>query len=135
MSENSTAYTLTLKFPECVDPEQVTQVDYQVTSVPVAVPPLDQNQMPASMNIGDTLTFTYKKANKGVKIKSCMLTRFNLDDSTKETDEDFESDFDKPITITPAFLGSWIFHLLGLYKSNDKQAAYYLDPEATFKQG
>lgn len=134
MSENSTAYTLTLLFPETIDPDQVTQVDYQVTSVPAAVPPLDKNKMPACMNVGDTLTFTYKKANKGVKIKSCLLTRFNLDDSTKETDEDFVSDFDKPITVTPAFLGSWIFHLLGLYKSNDKQAAYYLDPEATFGQ-
>lgn len=135
MPENSTAYTLTLLFPECIDPDQVTQVDYQVTSVPTAVPPLDKNQMPASMNVGDTLTFTYKKANNGVKIKSCLLTRFNIDNSTKETDEDFVNDFDQPIIVTPAFLGSWIFHMLGLYKSNDKQAAYYLDPEATFKPG
>jgi hypothetical protein len=135
MSENSTAYTLTLLFPESIDPDQVTQVDYQVSSVPSAVPPFEKNQMPASMNVGDTLTFTYKKANKGVKIKSCLLTQFNIDNSTKETDEDFVSDFDKPITVTPEFVGSWIFHLLGLYKSNDKQAAFYLDPEATFKPG
>ncbi len=131
MSENSTAYTLTLLFPDCIDPDQVTQVDYQVTSVPAAVPPLDKNKMPASMNVGDTLTFTYKKANQNVKIKSSLLTIFNIDTSTKETDEDFENNFDKPITLTESFKGSWIFHLLGLYKSNDKQAAYYLDPEAT----
>lgn len=135
MPENPTAYTLTLIFPENIDPNQVTQLDYQVTSVPAAVPPLEENQMPASMNVGDTLTFTYKKTNKGVKIKSCLLTQFNIDNSTKETDEDFVNDFDKPITVTPEFVGSWIFHLLGLYKSNDKQAAFYLDPEATFRSG
>lgn len=133
MSENSTAYTLTLLFPENIDPKQVTQLDYQVTSVPASVPPLEQNQMPATFQLNDTLTFTYKKANPAVKIKSSLLTRYNIDDSTKETDEDFENDFDKPITVTEDFKGSWIFHLLGLYKSNDKQAAYYLDPEFTYR--
>lgn len=132
MSENSTAYTFTLIFPEEVDPSLVTQVNYQVTSVPPAVPPLAENKMPACINVNDTLTFTYKKANPDVKIKSCLLTRFNVDTSTKETDEDFLSDFDQPITVSSGFVGSWIFHLLGLYKSNDKKAAFYLDPEATF---
>lgn len=133
MSENSTAYTLTLLFPENTDPSQVTQVDYQVTSVPPTVPPLEKNQMPATFQLNDTLTFTYKEANPNVKIKSCMLTTYNVDTSTKETDEDFKNDFDKPITITEDFKGSWIFHLLGLYKSNDKKAAYYLDPEFTYR--
>lgn len=131
MSENPTAYTLTLLFPDSIDSSLVTNVDYQVTSVPATVPPLGQNQMPASFRVNDSLTFTYKKANKGLKIKSALLTRYNIDTSTKETDSDFENDFDTPITITEEFKGSWIFHLLGLYKSNDKQATYYLDPEFT----
>lgn len=131
MSENPTAYTLTLLFPENINPNDVTQVDYQVTSIPAAIPPLETNQMPECFHVNDTLTFTYKKANPDVKIKSSLLTRYNIDTSTKETDSDFENDFDKPITITEEFKGSWIFHLLGLYKSNDKQAAYYLDPEFT----
>lgn len=131
MSENPTAYTLTLLFPDCIDPSEVSLLDYQVTSVPASVPPLEKNQMPAGFHVNDTLTFTYKKANPDVKIKSSLLTRYNIDTSTKETDSDFENDFDKPITITEEFKGSWIFHLLGLYKSNDKQAAYYLDPEFT----
>lgn len=132
MSESPTAYTLTMLFPESIDPDQVTQVDYQVTSVPASVPPLEKNQMPACINVNDTLTFTYKQANEGVDINSCLLTQYNIDTCEKETDEDFENEFDQPITVTEAFKGSWIFHLLGLYKSNDKQAAYYLDPEATF---
>jgi hypothetical protein len=133
MSGNTTDYTLTLLFPNNIDPAQVTKVDYQVTSVPATVPPLERNQMPETFQLNDTLTFTYKKANSGVKIKSCLLTTYNIDSSTKETDEDFVNDFDKPITITEQFKGSWIFHLLGMYKSNDKQAAYYLDPEFTYR--
>lgn len=135
MPDSPTAYTFTLIFPENIDPTLVTQVGYQVTSVPPAVPPLAENEMPASINVNDTLTFTYTKSNPDVKIKSCLLTRFNVDTSTKETDEDFLSDFDQPIKVSDSFVGSWIFHLLGMYKSSDKKAAFYLDPEATFKNG
>lgn len=135
MSDSPTAYTFTLLFPDSIDPTLVTPVNYQVTSIPPAVPPLAPNTMPACIHVNDTLTFTYKKSNPNVKIKSCLLTRFNIDDSTKETDEDFLSDFDQPITVSSGFVGSWIFHLLGLYKSNDKQAAYYLDPEVTVNPG
>jgi len=131
MSENNTSYTLTLLFPGKIKPSKVSILDYQVTSVPASVPPLEKNQMPAIFLVNDTLTFTYKKANKGVKIKSALMTQYNVDTSTKVTDEDFVNDFDKPITITEAFKGSWIFHLLGLYKFNDKEATYYLDPEMT----
>jgi hypothetical protein len=131
MSDTPTAYTLTLLFDQPIDPSQVTPVDYQVTSVPPAVPPLAKNKMPESFQLNDTLTFTYKKANPNVKIKSCLFTAYNVKTSTKETDVDFENDFDQPIPITESFAGTWIFHLLGLYKSNDKQAAFYLDPEFT----
>ena len=124
-------YTFTLLFPKSIDKTKVTPVDFQVTSDPAAQPPLPQNQMPASFAVGDTLTFTYQAANPDIKIKSALLTQYNVDSSQKETDEDFMDQFDKPITITDAFLGSRIFHLLGMYKSNDTNAAYYLDPEFT----
>lgn len=131
MSEKPVAYKFTLLFPDNVNPEQVSQLDFQVTGEPPLDPPLPQNQMPASFAVNDTLEFTYKKANKGVKVKSCILTQYNVDTSTKETWEDFRNEFDKPITITKDFIGSWVFHLLGLYKSKDKDAAFYLDPEFT----
>lgn len=126
-----TKYTFTLLFPNSIDKSKVTQVDYQVTGDPAIQPPLPQNKMPATFAVDDTLTFTYQKANPEVNIKSCLLTQFNVETSQKEVDEDFANDFDKPITITDSFKGSWIFHLLGMYKANDKQAAYYLDPEFT----
>ena len=127
----NTKYTFTLLFPETIKASQVTKVDFQVTGTPAIKPPLPQNQMPASFLVGDTLTFTYQKANPDVNVKSCLLTQFNVDTSQKEIDEDFTDQFDKPIPITDAFKGSWIFHLLGLYKYKGKRAAYYLDPEFT----
>ncbi|RZA07695.1 MAG: hypothetical protein EOO68_03050 [Moraxellaceae bacterium] len=125
-------YTFTLQFPQSIEENLVTQVAYQVTGEPAIQPPLPQNKMPAKIEVDDTLTFTYQQANPGVEINSCLLTQFNIDTSEKETDEDFTDDFDKPITITDSFKGTWIFHLLGMYKSNNKQAAFYLDPEVTF---
>jgi len=125
-------YTFTLLFPKSIEENLVTQVDFQVTGDPALQPLLPQNQMPAKIDVGDTLTFTYQQANPEVQLNSCLLTQFNVDTSEKETDLDFSDDFDKPITITDSFKGSWIFHLLGMYKSNNKQAAYYLDPEVTF---
>ena len=128
-----TKYTFTLQFPSAIDESKVTSVDFQVTGAPAIEPPLDQNQMPESMNIGDTLTFTYQDANPDVTINSCLLTQYNIKSSEIETDEDFLDQFDKPITITDSFSGTWIFHLLGMYGAKDKKAAFYLDPEATFK--
>lgn len=128
----NTKYTFTLLFPETIKASQVTQVEFQVTGIPAIKPPLPQNKMPESIAVGDTLTFTYQKANPDVTIKSSLLTQYNVDTSERETDEDFRCQFDKPITITDEFKGSWIFHLLGLYKYKGKRAAYYLDPEATF---
>lgn len=129
----NTKYTFTLLFPEEIKASQVTQVDFQVTGTPAIKPPLPQNQMPASIAVGDTLTFTYQKANPDLDVKSSLLTQYNVETSEQETDEDFTDQFDKPITITDEFKGTWIFHLLGLYKFKGKRAAYYLDPEATFK--
>ena len=127
----STQYTFTLLFPKKIKASKVTSVDFQVTATPALKPPLPQNKMPASFSIGDTLTFTYQKANPDVDVKSSLLTRYNVESSQKETDENFINDFDKPITITEDFKGTWIFHLLGLYKFKGKRAAYYLDPEFT----
>jgi len=126
-----TKYLFTLLFPKSIDSGLVTQVSFQVTGDPAIEPPLPQNKMPALINVGDTLTFTYQKANPDVTMDSCLLTQFNVDTSQKETDLDFSDDFDKPITVTESWIGTWIFHLLGMYKVNDQQAAYYLDPEAT----
>jgi len=126
-----TKYTLTLLFPNSINKSKVTQVDYQVTGEPAIQPPLVQNQMPATFAVNDTLTFTYQKANKDIEINSSLLTQYNIAISQKEVDEDFSDQFDKPIIVTDSFKGSWVFHLLGMYKSNDKQAAYYLDPEFT----
>ena len=124
-------YTFTLLFPKNIEENLVTQVDYQVTGDPAIQPPLPQNQMPAQIDVGDTLTFTYQQANPDVEINSCLLTQFNVDTSQKETDLDFTDNFDKPVAITDSFVGTWIFHLLGLYKFNGQQAAFYLDPEFT----
>ena len=127
----STQYTFTLLFPKRIKGSEVTQVDYQVTGIPALTPPLPPNKMPSEIKVGDSLTFTYQNANPDVNIKSSLLTRYNVETSQKETDEDFIDQFDKPITITEAFKGTWIFHLLGLYKYKGKRAAYYLDPEFT----
>jgi hypothetical protein len=126
-------YTFTLLFPKSIEKDQVTVVNFQVTGEPAIQPPLQQNQMPATIAVNDTLTFTYHKANKDVKIDSCLLTQYNTDSSQKGGSEDFINKFDKPITIPESFVGSWVFHLLGMYKVNNKHAAYYLDPEATFR--
>jgi hypothetical protein len=126
-----TQYTFTLLFPETIKASKVTQVDFQVTGTPAITPPLPQNQMPESFSVGDTLTFTYQQANPDVTVKSSLLTQYNVETSEKETDEDFIDEFDKPISITDEFKGTWIFHLLGLYKYKGKRAAYYLDPEFT----
>ena len=127
----NTKYIFTLLFPEKIKASQVTQVNFQVTGTPAIKPPLPQNQMPANFVVGDTLTFTYQKANPDVTIKSSLLTQYNVETSEKETDEDFLDGFDKPINITDEFKGTWIFHLLGFYKYKGKRAAYYLDPEFT----
>jgi hypothetical protein len=129
----NTQYTFTLLFPRKIKASKVTQVDFQVTGTPAIKPPLPQNKMPESILVGDTLTFTYQTANPDVTIKSSLLTQYNICTSEREIDEDFIDQFDKPITITDEFKGSWIFHLLGLYKYKGKRAAYYLDPEATFR--
>ena len=126
-----TKYLFTLMFPNSTDKNLVTQVGFHVTADPAIQPPLPQNKMPAQIDIGDTLTFTYQQANPDVQMKSCLLTQFNTDTSEKETDLDFSDDFDKPITVTDSWKGSWVFHLLGMYKLNGTNAAYYLDPEIT----
>lgn len=129
----NTQYTFTLLFPTKIKARKVTKLDFKVTGIPELDPPLNENEMPAEIKVGDTLTFTYQKANPCVAVKSSLLTKFNVDSSTRETDSDFLDEFDKPITITEEFKGSWVFHILGLYKYKGKRAAYYLDPEATFK--
>ncbi len=126
-----TKYLFTLLFPQSIDATKVTQVGFQVTGDPAIEPPLPQNQMPAQIDVGDSLTFTYQTANPDVQMDSCLMTQFNINTSQKETDLDFTDDFDKPITITDSFVGSWVFHLLGMYKLNGTNAAYYLDPEFT----
>lgn len=127
----NTEYTFTLLFPEKIKASKVTKLDFKVTGIPELDPPLNVNEMPSEFKVGDKLTFTYHKANPCVEVKSSLLTKFNVDSSAKETDEDFTDQFDKPIPITDSFKGSWIFHLLGLYKYKGKRATYYLDPEFT----
>lgn len=131
----NTQYTFTLIFPTEIKSCEVTKLDYKVTGKPKIQPPLKRNKMPATFLVGDTITFTYQKKNPDVQIKSSLLTKFNITSSEKETDEDFTDMFDKPIPITNQYEGSWIFHLLGLYKYKGKRAAYYLDPEFTCGNG
>jgi hypothetical protein len=126
-----TKYLFTLLFPKAIDQSLVTQVNFQVTGDPAIEPPLPQNKMPTEINIGDSLTFTYQQANPDVTMDSCLLTRYNVTTSEKETDLDFSDDFDKPISVDATWVGSWVFHLLGMYKTNDTNAAFYLDPEIT----
>jgi hypothetical protein len=136
MSEKTTKtqYTLTLLFPEKIKASKVTLIDFQVTGEPALDPPLPQNKMPEKISVGDTITFTYQQANPDVELKSCLLTRYNINSCENEADDDFTDLFDKPVKITDDFIGTWIFHLLGLYKYKGKRAAYYLDPEGTFGQ-
>lgn len=133
MAENTqnTQYTFTLLFPKRIKRSLVTKVDFQVTGKPAIHPPLPINKMPENFLVDDTITFTYQQANKDVKIDSCLLTQYNIDNSTKENTEDFDNLFDVPIPIDTTFHGNWIFHLLGMYKHKGKRAAYYLDPEFT----
>lgn len=126
-----TQYTFTLIFPKKIKASKVTKLDFQVTGIPEIKPPLPQNKMPEKFKVGDTLTFTYQQANPCIDVKSSLLTKFNIDSSERETDSNFIDQFDQPITVTKAFIGTWVFHLLGLYKYKGKRAAYYLDPEFT----
>jgi len=126
-----TQYTFTLLFPDNIVESEVTNVNFQVTGDPALQPPLPENQMPATFAVNDTLTFTYHQANKNLKIDSCLLTQYNTKTSQKGASEDFINQFDKPVTLTDSFIGSWIFHLIGMYKFDGKHAAYYLDPEFT----
>jgi hypothetical protein len=128
-----TKYLFTLLFPKSINENLVTQVNFQVTGDPAIEPPLPENQMPAQIDMGDTITFTYQQANADLHINSCLLTHFNIETCETETDLDFTDDFDKPIAIDDSFKGSWVFHLLGMYKANNTQAAFYLDPEVTFR--
>lgn len=130
-----TNYLFTLLFPQSIDSSKVTQVGFQVTGDPTIEPPLAPNQMPPQIEVGDKLTFTYQQANPDVTMDSCLLTKYNITTSEKETDLDFSDDFDKPFTVTDSWVGTWVFHLLGMYKYNNQQAAYYLDPEATIGGG
>lgn len=133
-------YTLELLFPTQIEANEVTNIDYQVTSDPATLPQLSLpiNTMPQIMEPGDSLTFTYNKTD--VEIESCIFTLYPLKDTDvqkaylrtgKEQITNFETSFDKPITITPSFKGTWIFHLLGMYKKDSQHAAFYLDPEAS----
>ena len=123
-----TSYLFTLKFPPTAEKNLVTQVGFQVSGG-ATLPP---NQMPPQIDVGDTLTFSYQAANPDVAMSSCLLTRYNVTESTKETDSDFMPEFDTPLTVDESWVGSWVFHLLGLYKLNGTKAAFYLDPEVTF---
>jgi len=129
----NTQYTFTLLFPKGIKRSQVTKLDFQVTGDPAINPPLPRNKMPANFEINDTITFTYQQANKDLTINSCLRTLYKVkaDSSQKESIENFDNQFDQPIPITDDYHGSWIFHLLGLYKYKGKRAAYYLDPEFT----
>lgn len=131
MSNNKTptAYTLTLSFPDTIDQTKVTVVNYQVTGAPTIQPPLAPNTMPAKFHPNDSLTFTYA-AKSGLAIESCLLTAYNVKKPENEL-QDTNVVFGTAIPINDSFKGSWIFHLLGLYKLNNTSAAYYLDPEFT----
>lgn len=133
-------YTLELLFPQTLKENEVANIDYQVTSDPATLPQLSlpPNTMPQILQPGDSITFTYDKDN--VDIESCVFTLYPLKNTDvqeaylktgKEQVTDFENSFDKPIAITPSFKGTWIFHLLGMCKKNNTNAAFYLDPEAS----
>ena len=139
-------YTLELLFPSDQKKSEVAEIDYQVTSEPLTLPQLSlpKNTMPHTLQAGDSITFQYDET-KG-DIESCVFTLYPLKDTDvqeaylktgKEQVTNFENNFDQPVTITPAFKGTWIFHLLGMYKSKPncdekgKRYAFYLDPEAS----
>lgn len=135
-----TDYNFNLLFNTKPKKKVVTNAEFQVTNL-TTNEPLPTNKMPNEFLPGDTITFMLADKTKCDKIDSCLFTSYPLKNSPGESpfappynkkSIDFIADdlFGKPLEMAKKRKGAWIFHLLGMYKYNNKKAAYYLDPEA-----
>ena len=136
-----TDYNFALLFNNKAKKKVVTNVDFQVTSVTDNVE-LPQDTMPDELHPGDTITFNVDYTTHIEKLKSCLFTSYPVNNSPGESpfappnnraSIDFiaENLFGKPLEVAQKRKGAWIFHMMGLYRGDKKNAAYYLDPEAT----
>lgn len=140
-AEESSDYDFVLKFKAEPKKKKVSDVDFQVTNL-TTKEPLPENTMPPEFKPGDTLKFTVDYGTAIDKLNSCLFTSYPIKGSPGESpfappydraSIDFikENLFGQPLAVAKKRKGSWIFHMMGMYRKNKKYAAYYLDPEAT----
>lgn len=120
---------------------EVTNADFQITNS-TTNECYPTNTMPDEFVAGDTITFVVADKTKCDKINSCLFTSYPINGSKgpspfapphDRASFDFVAEelFGKPLKVAEERKGTWMFHLLGMYKYKCKYAAYYLDPEAT----
>jgi hypothetical protein len=134
-------YSFSLKFMTEAKKKVVTNVDFQVTNL-TKNEQLEPDTMPEEFKPGDTIKFIVDYSTSIDKLNSCLFTSYPVKGSTgaspfappyDRASIDFigENLFGQPLEVAKKRKGSWIFHMMGLYRNNKKHAAYYLDPEAT----
>ncbi|BCD95976.1 hypothetical protein [Marinagarivorans cellulosilyticus] len=134
-------YSFALLFNKKNKKKVVTNVDFQVTNL-TEKKTLAPDTMPDILDPGDTLKFVVDNSTEIDKLNSCLFTSYPVHGSPGESpfappydraSIDFigENLFGQPLEVAKKRKGSWIFHMMGLYRNNGKHAAYYLDPEAT----
>jgi hypothetical protein len=134
-------YSFAFKFKTEPKKKVVTNIDFQVTNL-TKNESLEPDTMPDELLPGDTLKFIVDYSTDIDKINSCLFTSYPVKDSPgpspfappyDRASIDFigENLFGQPLEIAKERKGSWIFHMMGLYRNNGKHAAYYLDPEVT----
>ena len=134
-------YSFALLFNKNLKKKVVTNIDFQVTNL-TTKDVLKPDTMPDPLHPGDTIKFIVDNSTHVDKINSCLFTSYPVKNSAGESpfappydraSIDFigENLFGQPLEVAKKRQGSWIFHMMGLYRNNGKHAAYYLDPEAT----
>lgn len=134
-------YSFSLKFKTEAKKKVVTNVDFQVTNLTKSEQ-LKPDTMPKEFKPGDTIKFVVDYSTNIDKLNSCLFTSYPVKGSIgaspfappyDRASIDFigENLFGQPLEVAKKRKGSWIFHMMGLYRNNKKHAAYYLDPEAT----
>lgn len=134
-------YSFSLKFRKEAKKKVVTNVDFQVTNL-TKNETLKEGIMPKEFKPGDTVKFIVDYGTNIDKLNSCLFTSYPIKGSHgaspfaspyDRASIDFieENLFGQPLAVAKKRKGSWIFHMMGLYRNDKKHAAYYLDPEAT----
>lgn len=134
-------YSFVFKFNTELKKKVVTNIDFQVTNL-TTNHQFKLNTMPASFAEKDTIKFIVDYSTNVDKVNSCLFTSYPVNANSPDMSP-FASPYDRAsidfigenllgqaLEVSPD-KGSWIFHMMGLYRNNNKYAAYYLDPEAT----